>query len=62
MELHGSIKGIVLDPIYTARAFAGIFHKLRTREIKEGSQVLSVHTRGQSVLSGYSHHDLSSKL
>ena len=62
MKLVGSMEGIVLDPVYTAKAFAGMLHKLRAREIKEGSQVLFVHTGGQSVLSAYSHLDLSPKL
>ena len=62
MKLAGSMEGIVLDPVYTAKAFAGMLHKLRAGEIKEGSQVLFVHTGGQSVLSAYSHLDLSSKL
>jgi len=62
MKLAGSMEGIVLDPVYTAKAFAGMLHKLRAGEIKEGSHVLFVHTGGQSVLSAYSHLDLSSKL
>lgn len=61
MKLAGSIEGIVLDPVYTAKAFAGMLHKLRAGEIEEGSHVLFVHTGGQSVLSAYSHLDLSSK-
>lgn len=62
MKLAGSMEGIVLDPVYTAKAFAGMLHKLRAGEIKDGSNVLFVHTGGQSVLSAYSHLDLSSKL
>lgn len=62
MKLAGSMEGIVLDPVYTAKAFAGMLHKIRAGEIKEGSHVLFVHTGGQSVLSAYSHLDLSSKL
>lgn len=62
MKLAGSMEGIVLDPVYTAKAFAGMLHKLRAGEFKEGSHILFVHTGGQSVLSAYSHLDLSSKL
>lgn len=62
MKLAGSMEGIVLDPVYTAKAFAGMLHKLRAGEIGQGSHVLFVHTGGQSVLSAYSHLDLSSKL
>lgn len=62
MKLAGSMEGIVLDPVYTAKAFAGMLHKLRAGEVKEGSHVLFVHTGGQSVLSAYSHLNLSSKL
>lgn len=62
MKLAGSMEGIVLDPVYTAKAFAGMLHKLRAGEIREGSHVLFVHTGGQSVLSAYGHLDLSSKL
>lgn len=62
MKLAGSMEGIVLDPVYTAKAFAGMLHKLCVGEFKEGSQVPFVHTGGQSVLSAYSHLDLSPKL
>ena len=61
MKLAGSMESIVLDPVYTAKAFAGMLHKLRVKEIKEGSHMLFVHTGGQSVLSAYSHLDLSTK-
>ena len=62
MKLAGSMEGVVLDPVYTAKAFAGMLHKLCTKEIKKGSHVLFVHTGGQSVLGAYSHLDLSSQL
>lgn len=42
--------GLVLDPIYTGKAFAGLLHSIRTGEVHPGAKALFWHTGG-SVLS-----------
>lgn len=42
--------GLVLDPIYTGKAFAGLLHSIKTGEVDPGAKVLFWHTGG-SVLS-----------
>ncbi len=39
-------EGIILDPVYTGRAFYGMMDHLRTRRIKPGANVLFWHTGG----------------
>ncbi len=41
-----STEGILLDPVYTCRAFHGMLDRLRKREIPAGSNILFWHTGG----------------
>lgn len=40
-------EGIVLDPVYTAKAMAGLIARIRTRSFSSGETVLFWHTGGQ---------------
>ncbi len=39
-------EGILLDPVYTARAFYGMMDLIKTKRLKPGSNVLFLHTGG----------------
>ncbi|KAI9150290.1 1-aminocyclopropane-1-carboxylate deaminase [Paramyrothecium foliicola] len=45
-------EGILLDPVYTGKAFTGLLHAVRNGELK-GKTVLFCHTGGQAALSAY---------
>jgi 1-aminocyclopropane-1-carboxylate deaminase len=45
-------EGILLDPVYTGKAFTGLLHTARAGGFK-GSKVLFCHTGGQVALSAY---------
>jgi len=46
-ELLARTEGIVLDPVYTAKAMAGLIDRIRERRIDPASNVLFWHTGGQ---------------
>ncbi|KFH45667.1 1-aminocyclopropane-1-carboxylate deaminase-like protein [Hapsidospora chrysogenum ATCC 11550] len=46
-------EGILTDPVYTGKAFAGLLHVAKERGFGQGSNVLFCHTGGQSALSAY---------
>jgi len=43
-------EGIVLDPVYTGKAAAGMFDHIRRGSIPQGSTVVFIHTGGQPAL------------
>lgn len=43
-------KGLFLDPVYTGKAFAGLFDYVRSGKVKKGSTVLFWHTGGATAL------------
>lgn len=43
-------EGILLDPVYTGKAFAGLLSDIRTGKVKQGSSVVFVHTGGATGL------------
>ena len=47
------LEALFLDPVYTGKTMAGLFHLVRAGEIAAGSRVLFVHTGGQPALFGY---------
>ena len=47
MELVARREGILLDPVYTAKAMAGLIARVRTGEFHEGQTILFWHTGGQ---------------
>ncbi len=46
-------EGILLDPVYTGRAFYGLLDMLKNKKIKPGSNVLFWHTGGLPALFSY---------
>jgi D-cysteine desulfhydrase len=53
MELAGRHAGIVLDPVYTATAFAGLVAAVRDGAITPGERTVFVHTGGLPGLFGH---------
>jgi D-cysteine desulfhydrase family pyridoxal phosphate-dependent enzyme len=46
IHLLAHLEGILLDPVYTARAFYGMIDQVRTKQIDPSSQILFWHTGG----------------
>lgn len=53
VRLLAKTEGILLDPVYTGKAFAGLLHLLRAQEIPRGDAVVFVHTGGMPGLFAY---------
>jgi len=51
LQLTARCEGLFLDPVYTAKAMAGLFHLVKQQEIS--GHVLFWHTGGQPALFGY---------
>jgi 1-aminocyclopropane-1-carboxylate deaminase/D-cysteine desulfhydrase-like pyridoxal-dependent ACC family enzyme len=47
LELLATREGILLDPVYTAKAAAGLIERVRSGELRAGQTVLFWHTGGQ---------------
>lgn len=47
------VEGILLDPVYTGKAMAGLFGLIRQGVLRKGEQVLFVHTGGSPALYVY---------
>jgi L-cysteate sulfo-lyase len=52
-------EGLVLDPVYTAKALAGLVAAVERREIRPGQRTVFVHTGGLPGLFG---HPLATEL
>jgi 1-aminocyclopropane-1-carboxylate deaminase len=48
-----SLEGMILDPVYTGKAMAGMMEMVKNGELKRGSNMLFVHTGGQIALNVY---------
>jgi len=53
IELLARNEGILLDPVYSGRAFAGMLGLINSGKIKQGSSVLFWHTGGAPALFAY---------
>jgi len=53
IALTAQLEGILLDPVYTGRAMAGLIDMIRTGEILPGEKVLFWHTGGAPSLFAY---------
>ncbi|KAJ4346232.1 hypothetical protein N0V95_005598 [Ascochyta clinopodiicola] len=53
IKLLASTEGILTDPVYTGKAFAGLLGLAREEAFSEAKNVLFVHTGGTPVLSAY---------
>lgn len=50
LRLLARTEGIILDPVYTAKAFAGLLARVREGSLRSADQVLFWHTGGQLAL------------
>ena len=53
LELMARMEGIFLDPVYSAKTFAGLLMLLEEGRVKKGQRVVMIHTGGQPALFGY---------
>lgn len=53
IQLLAQSEGILLDPVYTARAFGGMIEMIRQGEIATGEKVIFWHTGGAPALFSY---------
>ena len=53
VRLLAQVEGILLDPVYTGKAMAGLIALVRSGTFKEGQRVLFVHTGGAPALYAY---------
>ncbi|CTQ55577.1 D-cysteine desulfhydrase [Roseibium album] len=53
LSLMAKTEGVFLDPVYTAKTFAGLLGLLKEGRIKPGQKVVMVHTGGIPALFGY---------
>ncbi len=53
VSLLAKKEGILLDPVYSGKAFAGLIGMIRKKQLKKGSNVLFIHTGGSASLSAY---------
>ena len=53
MALAAGHEGLLLDPVYTGKAMAGLIAHVRSGRIAPGGRVLFVHTGGQPALFAY---------
>ena len=51
-------EGLILDPVYTAKSFAALLHRVETSQIPQGSRVCFIHTGGLAALFGYGAEDI----
>ena len=53
LALAARREALLLDPVYTGRAMAGLIAHVRSGRIAAGSRVLFVHTGGQPAIFAY---------
>ncbi|HSK10248.1 MAG TPA: pyridoxal-phosphate dependent enzyme, partial [Vicinamibacterales bacterium] len=53
VQMLARVEGILLDPVYTGKAMAGLIALVRRGEFKAGQSVLFVHTGGAPALYAY---------
>lgn len=51
-KLAGS-EGILLDPVYTGRAFNAMLHYIKSKKLSPGANILFWHTGGQAAIDSY---------
>ena len=53
VRLVARLEGVLLDPVYTGKAMAGLIGRIRRGEFKRGQKVLFIHTGGSPALFAY---------
>jgi L-cysteate sulfo-lyase len=54
LSLAAATEGLLLDPVYTGKAFAGLIGRVRSGDIRQGATVVFLHTGGNPGLYAYS--------
>jgi D-cysteine desulfhydrase/L-cysteate sulfo-lyase len=57
MDLLATTEGVLLDPVYTAKAMAALIDDVRRGRLEPGSTVVFIHTGGLPAVFAY-HHEL----
>jgi len=53
VSMLARVEGILLDPVYTGKAMAGLIDLIRTKHFKRGERILFLHTGGSPALFAY---------
>lgn len=53
LRLCASLEGLILDPVYSGKAMAGLIDQIRLGRFSRGQTVVFVHTGGSAALSAY---------
>lgn len=53
IDLAARYEGLLVDPVYTGKALAGLIHLIRSGEISDKKRLLFIHTGGTPALFGY---------
>ena len=53
MVQAAQLEALLVDPVYTAKALAGLIHRVQSKAIAPGSKVVFLHTGGTPGLFGY---------
>lgn len=53
LKLCASLEGLILDPVYTSKAMAGLIDHIRTGCLKQGDRVIFLHSGGTPALFAY---------
>ena len=53
MRMFAELEGLILDPVYTGKAAAGLVDIIRKGRFSKGDRVLFLHTEGQSAIFAY---------
>lgn len=61
IRLTAESEGILLDPVYSGKAMAGLIASIRAGTFRRGEVVVFLHTGGSAALSAYSQHFTSGK-
>src|SRR5262249_31142394 len=56
LRLLATTEGILLDPVYTAKAMAGLIHDARQGQIGPNDMVIFLHTGGLPAVFAYRDH------
>jgi L-cysteate sulfo-lyase len=53
VRMFAELEVILLDPVYTGKAAAGLIDHCRKRRLPKGARVVFLHTGGAAALFGY---------
>ncbi|WP_117079450.1 pyridoxal-phosphate dependent enzyme, partial [Klebsiella pneumoniae] len=56
VKLLAQLEGILLDPVYTGKAMAGLIDGISQKRFKDEGPILFVHTGGAPALFAYHPH------